>query len=173
MIECQQGVKKEKSALENFAEKYIIDGEAKVTPKQYFVSKATELKDFFRNHRNLKTRLVLICLMEKQDVEKRKTIFIQDRAYLQSESQINLEATDVKELLSKMIYEILNKIASDQKNGSGWFFKEVLNLEIHTVDNKPMKWSSYIPLPDFVAKKNAILNMRNKDQKCFFFFTVC
>ena len=107
--------------------------------------------------------------MEKQDVEKRKTIFIQDRAYLQSESQINLEATDVKELLSKMIYEILNKIASDQKNGSGWFFKEVLNLEIHTVDNKPMKWSSYIPLPDFVAKKNAILNMRNKDQKCFFF----
>ena len=83
LIEYQQGVKKEKSALENFAEKYIIDGEAKVTPKQYFVSKATELKDFFRNHRNIKTRLVLICLMEKQDVQKRKTIFIQDRAYFQ------------------------------------------------------------------------------------------
>ena len=105
--------------------------------------------------------------MEKQDVEKRKTIFIQDRAYFQSESHINLEATDVKELLSKMIYEILNKIALYQKNGSGWYFKEVLNLEIHTVDYKPMKWSSYIPLPDFIAKKNAILNMRNKDQKCF------
>lgn len=77
LIECQQGVKKEKSALENFAQKYIFDGEAKVTPKQYFVSKATELEDFFRNLCNIKTRLVLICLVEEQDVEKRKTIFIQ------------------------------------------------------------------------------------------------
>lgn len=66
---------------------------------------------------------------------------------------------------------ILNKIASHQKNGSGWFFKEVLNLEIHTDDYKPMKWPSYIPLPDFVVKRNAILNLRNKDQRCF--FTVC
>lgn len=67
--------------------------------------------------------------MEKQDVEKRKTIFTQDKAYFQSETHINLEATDVKELLSRMIYEILNKIATYQKNGSGWYSKEVLNLD--------------------------------------------
>ena len=66
-----------------------------------------------------------------------------------------------------MIYEILNKIATYQKNGSGWYFKEVLNLEIHTVGYIPMKWSSYIPLPDFIVKKKAIVNIQNKDQKCF------
>ena len=53
------------------------------------------------------------------------------------------------------------------KNGSGWYFKEVLNLEIHTVGYKPMKGSSYIPLPDFIVKKKAIVNIQNKDQKCF------
>lgn len=39
--------------------------------------------------------------MEKQNIEKRKTILMQDRAYFQSETHINLEAIDVKELLSK------------------------------------------------------------------------
>ena len=67
-----------------------------------------------------------------------------------------------------MIYEILNKSATYQKNGSGWYFKEVLSLEIHTVDYKPMKGSSYIPLPDCIMKKKAIVNIQNRDQKCFF-----
>lgn len=45
-----------------------------------------------------------------------------------------------------MIREILQKSYTYQKNGSGWYFKEVLSLEIHTVSYKPMKGSSYIPL---------------------------
>lgn len=66
-----------------------------------------------------------------------------------------------------MIYEILNNIATYQRNGSGWYFKEVINLEIHTVDYKPMKGSSYIPLPDFIMKKKAICNIQKKKEKCF------
>lgn len=99
--------------------------------------------------------------------KKIKVFLIQNKAYFQSETYINLEATDVKELLSKMIYEIFNKIASYQRNSSGWYFKEVLRLEIHAIDYKPMKGSSYIPLPDFILKKKAITNIQNKDEKCF------
>lgn len=66
-----------------------------------------------------------------------------------------------------MIREILNKIGIYQKNGSGWYFKEVLNLEIHPVNYKPMKGSSYIPLSDVIMKKKAIINIQNKDEKCF------
>lgn len=85
--EYQQGIKKQKSALDSFADKYTIDGEAKVIPIQYFVNKSTQLKYFFGSHGNIKVRLVLICLMEKQNLDKRKTIIIQDRAYFQSETQ--------------------------------------------------------------------------------------
>ena len=72
-----------------------IDGEAKVIPIQCFENKSKQLKDFFRTHRNIKTRLVLVCLMEKQDVEKIKVSLIQNKAYnyFQSETHINLEAT--------------------------------------------------------------------------------
>ena len=38
--EYQQGIIKEKSALEEFANKYVIKGESGVTPFQYFQSKA-------------------------------------------------------------------------------------------------------------------------------------
>ena len=50
---------------------------------------------------------------------------------------------------------------------SGWRFEEVIRLEIHTVDYKPMKGESYIPLPNFIMRKKAIINMENKDDKCF------
>ena len=66
-----------------------------------------------------------------------------------------------------MIKKILEKIYIYQRNGSGWYFKEVSNLEIHIVDYKPIKGLSYIPLPDFIMRKKAIINMENKDNKCF------
>lgn len=100
-------------------------------------------------------------------LKKIKVFLTQNKAYFQSETHINLEATDVKELLSKMIHEIFNKIASYQRNSSRWYFKKVLRLEIHTIDYKPMKGSSYIPLPDFILKKKAITNIQNKGEKCF------
>ena len=30
-----------------------------------------------------------------------------------------------------------------------------------------MKGLSYIPLPEFIRNKNAVVNLKNKDQKCF------
>ena len=40
-------------------------------------------------------------------------------------------------------------------------------MEIHIVDYKRVKGSSYIPLPEFIKRKNAIINIKNKDKKCF------
>lgn len=53
-------------------------------------------------------------------------------------------------------------------NGSGWYFREVVKLEIHKVDYKPPKGSSSITLPDFIKSKRAAINIGNrKDNKCF------
>lgn len=66
-----------------------------------------------------------------------------------------------------MIREILNKIGIYQKNGSGWYFKEVLNLEIHPVNYKPMKGSSYIPLSDVIIKKKQLSTFKIKMKNVF------
>ena len=95
--------------------------------------------------------MILVCIMEKQDNVKGSKIIAtsQAKVYFNTETFVNLESTDVKDILSQMIKEILEKISVFQMNGSGWYFKEVTSLEIHIVDYKSIKGSSYIPLPVF------------------------
>ena len=72
MKEYNKGIKHEKSALSNFAEKYVIDGKPGLTPLEYFAKIVTQLKEFLRNYRNIKVRMILICEMEQQIIEKVK-----------------------------------------------------------------------------------------------------
>ena len=171
MKEYNNGIKHEKSALSNFAEKYVIDGKSGLTPLQFFAEKVPRIKDFLRNHRKIKVKMILNSEMEKQIIEKvkRKTkINIeQDSVYSVSKTHINNKSTDVKVIPSQMLKEIMETLANYQRNGSGWNFKEVNSLEIHTVDYKRVKGSSYIPLPEFIMRKNAIINIKNEDDKCF------
>ena len=91
----------------------------------------------------------------------------EDKAYFNSGTHINLESTDVEKLIDKCVKKITEDLEIYQKNGSGWYFKLVHSLEIHTVENGVMKGSSYIPLPDWESDKKAIVNIENKDEKCF------
>ena len=113
--------------------------------------------------------MILICLMEQQILSKDRGVvgLKEDKAFFTSGAHINLESTDVEKLIDKCVKKIIEDLEVYQKNGSGWYFKEVLSLEIHTVEFNPMKGSSYIPLPDWISNKKAIVNIENKDEKCF------
>ena len=133
-----KGIVLEKSALTNFAEKYIIEGKSGLFPIYYFGEKASQIKDFLRKNQNTKVRLILVCEMEMEhnfeQNEKIQVLFEPDNAYFQSKTKINLEGTIVTIFLKDMIKEILNNLSIYQKNGSGWYFKEVIRLEIHIVE---------------------------------------
>ena len=167
--EYYQGLVKEKSAFENFVIKYIIEGEPSITPIEYFNRVYKTLEDFFTYHRNIKFNMILVCLMEKQIISKDKGVvgLQEDKAYFHSGTLINLESTDVKRLIEKCVKKIIEDLVVYQKTGTGWYFKEVVQLEIHTVVFNPSKGSSYIPLPDWISNKKAIVNIKNNDDKCF------
>ena len=99
--------------------------------------------------------------MEKQEVAKgsKRIESSEIKVYFNTETYINRESTDVKVILSQMIKEILEKISIFQMGGSGRYFREVTSLKIHIVDYKPIKGSSYIPLPDFKMEKKSIINI--------------
>ena len=169
--EYEKGIVLEKSALANFAEKYVIEGKSGLFPKYYFGEKASQIKDFLRKYQNTKVRLILVCEMEMElnfeQNEKIQVLFERDNTYFQSKTKINLEGTNVKTFLKDMVKEILNNLTIYQKNGSGWYFKEVIRLEIHIVEYKPLSGETYIPLPENIMRKKAIINIHNKDDKCF------
>ena len=70
MKEYEEGILLEKSALPNFAEKYVIKGIPGIMPIEYFREKALQIKDFLRNHRNTKVKMLLVCEMEIKTIEK-------------------------------------------------------------------------------------------------------
>ena len=113
--------------------------------------------------------MILVCLMEKQTIQQNVGVvgLEEDKAYFTSGTLINIISTDVDKLIKICIDAIDGGIENYQQTGSAWYFKEVEKLEIHTVEYNPTKGSSYIPLPDWISNKKAIVNIENKDEKCF------
>ena len=167
--EHEQGIEKEKSSLKEFANKYIIKPKKHYEyPLDFFRDISSYLKEFLRNHRNIKIRYNLVCTMERiESIDNRKSLTISTQAYFNSRVFINLESTDEKRLLSLAIKEMIEKMESYTESGSGWYLKEILYLEMHTIDYKPMRGGEYIPLPDWIMRKKAIVSPRNTDNKRF------
>ena len=88
-----------------------------------------------------------------------------------SEIEINVEGTDENEIYITMTDTILERIANlingSSGGGSGWIFYKIIKLELHTVSYRPLRGNTWIPLPKELADKKAIINMKNKDNKCF------
>ena len=170
MRENEQGIQLEKSSLEEFAQKYVIKGEPGILPKDFFVDKYYIIKEFLKSHRNTKVKFILNTIMEKIEKaskEDTKTFTITNNAYFHSDTYINLDSSNVKDIIRKSEESIFEKISSYLNNGSGWYFKELVRLEIHINEYKPIRGSSYIPLPDWIMRKKAIVSIQNKDDKCF------
>ena len=81
--------------------------------------------------------------------------------------EIVFEATDLQGVYERMKTKILESFSTYLKNGSGWVLKKVIRLDITLSKFKSMKGSSYIPLPNAVKNKGAIINMKNEDDECF------
>ena len=167
--EYNQGLIKEKSSLENFANKYVIKGEPGLIPVDFLNRYYNIVEEFLTYHRNIKFNMVLVCMMEQQLLSRDQGVIglNQSKAYFRSGTRKNLKSTDVNEIINLCYKRILNDIDVYQENGSGWYFVEVVQLEIHTVDFNPSKGSSYIKLPECISNKKAIVNIQNKDEKCF------
>ncbi|CAH3107117.1 unnamed protein product [Porites lobata] len=169
ILEYDQGLEKEKSAFEDFAVKYTIQGIPGLTPIQFFERIYKTLKDFFTYHRNIKFKMILVCIREKQTIQQNVGVvgLEEGKSYFTSGTYNNIKSTDVDKLIKICIDGIEGGIENYQETGSAWYFKEVEKLEIHTVEYNPTKGSSYIPLPDWISNKKAIVNIENKVEKCF------
>ena len=73
-----------------------------------------------------------------------------------------------KNIYSKCINTILEKIEKFTCQGSGWIISQLLELQIKVVKYTPIKGSSYIALPEkFRNSKFGLINIKNEDDKCF------
>ena len=92
-------------------------------------------------------------------------------AAFHSDNHINLVGTDEDDIYIIMAERILEKMATFQSMDSGWRLYSIIKLELHTARYTPFRGETWIPLPKELANKKTIINMQNKDNKCF--FVVC
>ena len=154
------------SAFKNYTVQYVINGIPNVKP-QFFLNKAKPaIVNIMILNRNIKAVLYLKCLMKRTDSDGFTTI--KEFAFHSIGSKIIKESTDPHEIYQEMIDEIEEEIQKvEEAEGSGWVFLEVESLTLHTSIWDPLRASSYIELPQFLKNKQAIINMKNQDNKCF------
>jgi len=68
---------------------------------------------------------------------------------------------------SQLLSDFLNSIENFTKRGSGFSLEIVCNFTLVITQYRPLAGSSYIPTPPTIAKKLAVVNVQNNDQRCF------
>ena len=75
--------------------------------------------------------------------------------------------SDMGEIASAMIEHMQQQIENPALRDSKFVFDGVIHMDIDFHRLNLTSGSSYIPLPDWLAKKKAIINPKNSDMECF------
>ena len=158
-------VRESNSALRNFARVYTIDGIEGFDARSFLDGARENMTRVLRNNRRTKVKLIFKCNMYHTIKD-----IIREFAF-HSNIEVNLEGTDEYDIYDIMTEIILEKIAmpinGDSGEGTGWVFKKVIILELHTVSYSSLRGETWIELSEELANKKAIFNNKNKDNKCF------
>ena len=158
-------VEESDSALREFAKVYTINGIEGYDPRTFLYYARKNLTKILRNNRKTKVKLILRCDM----YHTIKDVIIEFAFH--SDIEVDLEGTNEDDIYVIMTERILEKIdrfiKGDDGEGTGWVFKEVMILELHTVSYSPLRGETYIKVQEELANKKAIINIKNEDNKCF------
>ncbi|GFW35145.1 uncharacterized protein TNCV_5067101 [Trichonephila clavipes] len=100
----------------------------------------------------------------------RKTVETEEEkceSHSRSICEMSLLNESPEKKVTKAFLKILSSCEEFEGKGSGWILDEILHLEVKTCAYQPLAASSYIPLPKTIAKKKAVINIKNSDEKCF------
>lgn len=88
--------------------------------------------------------------------------------YIHTNNTIVEKDTNLGELFEESVLNVvLRKIDDAIMQGSGFSLSAIKELTVQVNRYDPIRGSSYIKTPKFLADKRAIVNVKNKDNKCF------
>ena len=75
--------------------------------------------------------------------------------------------SDLDQIVDGMIANMKFQIENPALLNNRFVFNEVLFLDVNFHQLNLTMGSSYFPLPDFIAKRKAVVNPQNGDEECF------
>ena len=153
------------TAIKGFAKQYTIGGIDGIDAVSFLGAVEPQVVSLLSQNRQTKANLILTCTMERVDIKTGEVN--SDDIPIRTRTEVILDATDVNEIYDRAKDKIMETMASFQMRGSNWRFRAVVKLDINTDIYRPLKGSSYIPLPEYLTNKKAIINLKNDDDECF------
>ena len=142
---------------------FVVWGKEGYSAEKFLKNNLEKTVEILRKHVGFKVKTILVCRMSSSDLAKGTTV--ENDAFFSSPVEEVFEGTDLIELVKKMHEWMLENMRNFQKGRSNWKFLRVEKLEIHLDE---MTVGKFIPLPDWLDAKKALINMKNEnDDKCF------
>ena len=141
-------------------EKYLND--SKPLAYHYFKNQLTKLRGIKFNI-TYKGRFVRTIQGGFSDVNVYKdAVFASNSLTITNIHKIDEQYNNSCESIKTSIEEFI-------ENGSGWRFEYNIDLSIHRYKYIPLAGSSYIELPLCIKNTQAVINIKNDDNKCFLY----
>ena len=122
------------------------------------------LLKILKEMKGLKFIEVLKITFEKQKGDE----LIEEKPYFITKKQTLTNEVEITNFLETTQQEILNKIDRWISKGSAWIIKSVDGHFINVAKYRPLKGSTYIPLPEELSNPaKGIINIKNNDDECF------
>ena len=151
------------NAIEGNVQRWFISGEGYIVPEEFLDSVRDGVTNVIDNVNGQKqVYAVLKCVLMRNNLKTGERIFSDFNGHSRTHTIAELGDT-YKEMKGKM----LESLAKYQKEGSGWRLYSIKGLDVSIVKFNPLDGSGHSKLPFLVAKKKAVINMKNSDDQCF------
>jgi len=140
-------------------------------------------KDIFRFFQTTKSQFINVCRNEVRELNSIKVQFaLLVRFYVNRNGVVEYmthyfkdteptvlnqyNADLVNHLINQFIDHVRGQIEGWSERGSSWVVDEILEAFINVARYNPLRGGTYMPLPDKLKSKKAIINVKNKDNMC-------
>ncbi len=106
---------------------------------------------------------VLKCTLVKINLKTNQKIF----ADFDGLSKTHTISGNLGDTYTEMTDKMLESLSRFQREGSGWRLYSIEGLNVVSIKFDPLSGSGHSKLPSFIAKKKAIVNLKNDDDQCF------
>ena len=86
---------------------------------------------------------------------------------MNSSTHVLFNEDEIQQTIHDIIIELNERIANYQREGSGWVFDKIIDFHVSVHKHTPLHGSSYMDIPRDVGNTKAVINVKNKDNKCF------
>src|SRR6267154_531441 len=163
-------VRKYKSFKSSVNNTFLIPaGEDAIDPLQHLQSVDGEIRETLR--RGVEVHSSCRWVLSANTVFERtvEDISQETNFNFSSNEQILLRVDQIPEQVESAVSQLLSLVQEMTERESNFIFKKIFSVTVRFARFHPIGGSSYIATPKELANKQAIVNVKNKDSRCFLY----